>query len=68
MCKIRGETTYHLLLNCSLPRELRSFVFYMFGVNYTMPQTMMGFLSCWMGKFGRHRKSEIWKAVPMCVM
>jgi hypothetical protein len=38
MCKRSGESVEHLLLHCSLARELWSMVFGLFGVQWVMPR------------------------------
>ena len=33
-----------------------------------MPQSVLGLLECWQGRFGRHQNGFIWLIVPHCLM
>jgi hypothetical protein len=45
MCKKKGESIDHLLLHCDAARELWSFMFSLFGVEWVMPQTVLDLLT-----------------------
>jgi hypothetical protein len=47
MCKRGSETGEHLFLHCEYVRELWSLVFCMFGIQWTMPCTVLNLLACW---------------------
>ena len=68
MCKGDGEMVDHLLLHFPFDRELWDMVFTLFGVHWAMPGRVFNLLASWQGCFGRHRNSEIWKAIPHCLM
>ena len=58
MCKCNGESVDHLFLHCSVAMDLWSMVFGLFGVSWVMPQSVVGLLACWQGRFSRHRNSR----------
>ena len=33
-----------------------------------MPQSVLGLLACWQGRFGRHQNGYIWSIAPHCLM
>ena len=33
-----------------------------------MPQSVVGLLACWQGRFGCHRNGYIWLMVPHCLL
>ena len=68
MCKRNGKSVDHLLIHCSIAFDLWSMVFTLIGIHWVMPKTVVELLACWQGKFGRHRNSAIWMAVPHCLM
>jgi hypothetical protein len=68
MCKQSGESVDHLLLHCSLARELWSMVFVLFGVHWVMPCHVLHLRAGWQGRFGNHRNMVVWRMVPHCVM
>ena len=35
---------------------------------WVMPQSVVGLLACWQGRFDRHRNGHIWFIVPHCLM
>ena len=51
MYKRDGETSNHLLLHCSLARDLWSTLFSLFGVAWVMPSGVVELLACWSDKF-----------------
>uniref|UniRef100_A0A2N9GHH3 Uncharacterized protein n=1 Tax=Fagus sylvatica TaxID=28930 RepID=A0A2N9GHH3_FAGSY len=53
---------------CPVAHELWSMVFVLFGVSWVMPSSVLELLACWQGRFGRHCSSEIWNAIPHCLM
>jgi hypothetical protein len=68
LCKADGETVDHLLLHCSLSRELWNMILALFGVQWVMPRTVLDLLACWQGSFGKHWHVEIWRCIPHCLM
>ncbi len=68
ICKQSGESVDHLLLHCSLARELWSMVFVLFDVNWVMPCHVFNLWACWQGHLGDQRKMVVWRMVPHCVM
>lgn len=61
MCKCSRETVDHLLLHCSIAKELWTMAFGMFGIYWVMPRSVLGLLACWQGNFGRHQNISIWQ-------
>jgi hypothetical protein len=43
MCKNSGESSSHLLLHCSVARELWNFIFSLFGLQWVMPKDFFFF-------------------------
>ena len=43
-------------------------VFWLFGVYWVMPKSIIDLLPAWQGHFGKHRNDIIWKAGPHSVM
>ena len=62
------EIVEHLLLHCSMARELWDMVFTIFGIQWVMPRRVVDLLHCWQDHFGWHQSVEIWKAIPPCLM
>ena len=60
MCKRCGEFMDHLLLHCPIAWELWSLVFYLFGIHWVMPHTVLELFEAWQGKFARHRNIDVW--------
>ena len=67
MCKCSGESVDHLFLHCPVAMDLWSMVFGLFGVSWVVLQSVVGLLTCWQGRFGRHRNGYIWLTVPHCI-
>ena len=67
-CKWNGESVNHLLLHCSIATDLWSMVLGLFGVHWVMARSAIELLACWQGRFGHHRKGDIWMAVSYCLM
>ena len=55
MCKCHGESVDHLFLHCPIAMDIWAMVFGLFGVSWVMPQSVVGLLACWQGRFGYHR-------------
>jgi len=68
MCKKKGESIDHLLLHCDTARELWSFMFSLFGVEWVMPQTVLELLTTWGAFFGHGLAKKVWRLVPHCVL
>ena len=68
MCKCNGESIDHLFLHCPVAMNLWSMILGLFGVNWVMPQSIVGLLACWQGWLGRHQNGHIWIIVPHCLM
>ena len=64
MCKCNGEPVDHLFLHCPIAMDLWAMVFGLFGVSWIMPQSVVGLLACWQGRFGHHRNGYIWLMIP----
>ena len=45
----------HLLMHCTLAREMWDFVFALFGIYWVMPRRVFDLLACWQGGFGHHQ-------------
>ena len=68
MCKCNGELVNHPFLHCLVVMVLWSIVLGLFGVSWVMPQSVLGLLAYWQGKFGHHRNGYIWLIVSHCLM
>ena len=68
LCKQSGESVDHLLLHCSLARELWSLVFGLFGVSWVMLCHVLHLWAGWQVNFGDTRNMVVWRMVPHCVM
>ncbi len=68
MCKRGGETGEHLFLHCEYVRELWSLIFCMFGIQWTMPCTVLNLLACWKRQGLTKDQKTIWNAIPGCLM
>ena len=68
MCKSNGKSVDRLFLHCSIAMDLWSMVLGLFGISWVMPQSVLGLLVCWQGRFGLHRNGYIWSIVPHCLM
>lgn len=67
MCKSEEESVKHSFLHCDFARQLWSLVFSQFGVNWVMPNLVVGMLYRWKGLFGKRSNSEVWKAMLLCL-
>ena len=68
LCKQSGESVDHLLLHCSMARELWSLVFGLFGVDWVMPGKVLHLWAGWEIRFGDQRNMVVWWMIPHCVM
>ena len=57
----------HLLLHCPMAREVWSYIFRLFGVDWVMSGSVLDHVAGWRNWFGKHY-SEVWNLVPACVM
>jgi hypothetical protein len=67
LCRCNGEMVAHLLLHCPMVRELWSYVFWLFGVDWVISGSVLDHVAGWRNWFGKHN-SEVWNLVPACVM
>uniref|UniRef100_A0A2N9H909 Reverse transcriptase zinc-binding domain-containing protein n=1 Tax=Fagus sylvatica TaxID=28930 RepID=A0A2N9H909_FAGSY len=67
LCRCNDENVAHLLLHCPVARELWSYVFRLFGVDWVISGSILDHLAGWRNWFGKHY-SEVWNLVPTCVM
>ena len=67
MCMCSGETVDHLLLHCTVTREIWSYVFRLFGVHWVISGSVLDLVVGWRNWFGK-QSSEVWNLVPLCVM
>jgi hypothetical protein len=68
MCKSSGESVNHLLMHCSVARELWNLILILFGVQWAMPRDVVDLLTCWNGSLGKSKACKIWKMIPHCLM
>ena len=54
MCKCNGELVDHLFPHCLVAMDLWSMVLGLFGLSWVMPQSVVGLLACWQGRFVHH--------------
>ena len=58
LCRYDGETMDHLLLHCKFAHALWSEVFFfMFGIQWVMPRTVVSLLCAWENYLGIHSSS-----------
>ena len=67
LCRGNDETVAHLLLHCPMAREVWSYIFRLFGVDWVMSGSVLDHVAGWRNWFGKHY-SEVWNLVPACVM
>ena len=67
MCKCNGESVDHLFLHYPVAMDMWAMVFGLFGVSWVMPQSVVGLLACWQGRFGCHWNGYIWLMAPHCL-
>ena len=67
LCKCNDETVAHLLLHCPVAREVWSYIFRLFGVDWVISGSVLDHVAGWRNWFGKHY-SEVWNLVPACVM
>jgi hypothetical protein len=58
MCKKNGESMNHLLLHCEVARELWSYIFILFGIEWVMPRMVLELLTSWGTSVGYGRVKE----------
>ena len=63
LCRCEEETVDHLLLHCKFVHILWSEVFYLFRVQWVMPNTVVSLLPTWWNWLGIH-SSNVWNMVP----
>jgi hypothetical protein len=68
MCKKNGESMDHLLLHCEVARDLWSYIFSLFGIEWVMPQTVLELLTSWGVSVGYGRAKEAWRLAPLCLL
>jgi len=68
MCKQDREYVDHLLLYCSMVRELWALALSLFGVHWAMPKRVTDLLACWKGWLARHHNGDLWSAIPLCII
>ena len=67
MCCCDGELVDHLLLHCPVTHTLWTFMLQAFGINWVMPGSVVGLLSCWYQWLGKHN-SNIGNLIPRYLM
>jgi hypothetical protein len=67
LCKKDGESSDHLLLHCSMAKQLWDSILNLFGLNWVMPRTVREMTACWSGALGKHRLAVIWRMIPHCL-
>ncbi len=60
MCQSSGESIEHILLHCTVARDIWLFVFTLFGVPWVLPKMVVQMLSCWNERFHRHKSFKTW--------
>ena len=65
MCKCNGESVDHLFFHCPVAMDLWAMVLGLFEVSWVMPQSVLGLLECWQGRFGRHRWFYLVNCTPL---
>lgn len=58
MDKNSRESVEHCILHCKVARDIRSFVWTLFGVSRVMPRTVAQMSSSWRGTFQKHRNAK----------
>ena len=47
--KTKGESMNHLLIHCTIPKELMNLLLCQFGASWVMPNSIIAMLASWMG-------------------
>ena len=67
MCKESGESISYLLLHCSAAKEIWSFIFSIFGIQWVMPGGVLDLLACWRACCSNARIRKLWDMIPHCI-
>ncbi len=67
MCKESGESISYLLLHCSAAKEIWSFIFSIFGIQWVMPGGVLDLLACWQACCSNTRIKKVWNMIPHCI-
>jgi hypothetical protein len=67
-CKKHVESVDHFLLHCDVARDVWSYFYSLFRVEWVMPSSVLDLLSSWGILLGRGPAMRIWKQVPLCVL
>jgi len=68
MCKDSEDKVEHLLLDCSVARDLWYLAFALFKVSWDMPKmTVVQKLAYWQGRFHYYRGLKVLKPAPLCI-
>lgn len=69
MCKNSEDKAEHLLLNCSVARDLWYLAFALFRVSWDRPKTtVVQKLAYWQGRFHYYRGLKVLKPAPLCIL
>jgi len=68
MCKKNGESMDHLLLHCEVARDLWSYIFSLFGIEWVMPRMVLELLTSWGASVRYGRAKEAWRLTPLCLL
>jgi hypothetical protein len=68
MCKKSGESIDHLLIHCEVARDLWSYMFNLFGVEWVMPRRVIDLLNIWGSQVGCGTVKDVWRLAPLCLL
>ena len=66
-CGEDEENIEHILLHCSMVRELLTLLFALVGIDWVLPYLMRDFLLGWKGAFMKKSHMKIWMAASFCL-
>ena len=67
MCRSNGELVDHLLFYCDVVHALWVDIFYISGIHWVMPSSIVTLFIYWRNWFGKHG-SDIWNMALGCLM
>ncbi len=67
LCRKNGESISHLLMHCSVAKEIWNFFFSNFEIPWVMPYGVLDLLSCWGGGCRNTRIRKVWDMVSLCI-
>ncbi|WKA09925.1 hypothetical protein VitviT2T_027534 [Vitis vinifera] len=67
LCACDAESVDHLLIHCTVARELWDLVLGLVGVKWVFPKTVKEVLYSWGGSFVGKKKKKFWSSIPLFI-